>query len=52
VTAAAVERAVAESGQLNDLEHVLGRRFECYGFPLRLETAYGPPVRAVGIVDD
>jgi kynurenine formamidase len=31
---------------------VLGRRFEFYGFPLRLEVAYGSPVRAVAILDD
>lgn len=30
----------------------MNRRFEFYGFPLRLEPAYGSPVRAVGILDD
>jgi kynurenine formamidase len=37
---------------LNNLKEVVGRRFQFFGFPLRLETAYGSPVRAVGIVDD
>jgi hypothetical protein len=32
-------------------EHV-GRRFEFLGCPLPLGTAYGSPVRAVGIDDD
>jgi len=37
---------------LNNLTAVAGRRFGFYGFPLRLEVAYGSPVRAVGILDD
>jgi len=37
---------------LNNLVEVAGRRFDFYGFPLRLEVAYGSPVRAVGILDD
>ena len=35
-----------------DLKEVVNRRFEFYGFPLRLEPAYGSPVRAVAILDD
>jgi kynurenine formamidase len=50
-------RACAEHGithyeNLNNLVEVAGRRFDFYGFPLRLEVAYGSPVRAVGIIDD
>ena len=37
---------------LNNLTEVVDRRFRFYGFPLRLVTAYGSPVRAVGIVDE
>lgn len=40
------------SENLNNLAQVAGRRFEFYGFPLKLEVAYGSPVRAVGIVED
>ena len=46
------ERGLTHYENLNNLVDVLGRRFEFYGFPLRLETAYGSPVRAVAIVDD
>ena len=50
-------RACAETGithyeNLNNLKEVVNRRFEFYGFPLRLEPAAGSPIRAVGIVDD
>jgi kynurenine formamidase len=50
-------RACAEYGithyeNLNNLTEVAGRRLDFYGFPLRLEVAYGSPVRAVGIVED
>lgn len=50
-------RACAEHGithyeNLNNLAEVAGQRLEFYGFPLRLEVAYGSPVRAVGIVED
>jgi hypothetical protein len=34
------------------LREVVDRRLQFFGFPLRLETAYGSPVRAVGIVED
>lgn len=50
-------RACAEVGithfeNLNNLKEVVNRRFEFYGFPLRLVPAAGSPIRAVGIVDD
>jgi kynurenine formamidase len=34
------------------LAEVAGQRLDFYGFPLRLEVAYGSPVRAVGIVEE
>jgi kynurenine formamidase len=49
---ACAERGLTHYENLNNLVDVLGRRLEFYGFPLRLETAYGSPVRAVAIVDD
>jgi kynurenine formamidase len=49
---ACAERRVTHFENLNDLKEVVGRRFQFFGFPLRLETAYGSPVRAVGIVED
>lgn len=36
---------------LNNLKEVVNRRFQFFGFPLRLEGAAGSPVRAVAIVD-
>ncbi len=49
---ACAERRVTHFENLNNLKDVVGRRFQFFGFPLRLETAYGSPVRAVGIVED
>jgi len=49
---ACAERRVTHYENLNDLKEVVGKRFQFYGFPLRLETAYGSPVRAVAVVDD
>jgi kynurenine formamidase len=49
---ACAERRVTHYENLNNLKEVVNRRFQFYGFPLRLETAYGSPVRAVGIVED
>jgi kynurenine formamidase len=49
---ACAERGLTHYENLNNLREVVGRRFEFYGFPLRLETAYGSPVRAVAIVED
>jgi kynurenine formamidase len=48
---ACAERGITHYENLNNLKEVIGRRFQFYGFPLRLETAYGSPVRAVAIVD-
>jgi kynurenine formamidase len=48
---ACAERRVTHFENLNNLKDVVGRRFQFFGFPLRLEIAYGSPVRAVGIVD-
>jgi len=49
---ACAERGLTHYENLNNLTEVVGRRFEFYGFPLRLETAYGSPVRAVAVLED
>ena len=49
---ACAERRLTHYENLNNLKEVVNRRFQFYGFPLRLEPAYGSPVRAVGILDD
>jgi kynurenine formamidase len=49
---ACAERRLTHYENLNNLTEVLGRRFLFVGFPLRLETAYGSPVRAAAILDD
>ncbi len=49
---ACAERGITHYENLNNLKEVVNRRFGFYGFPLRLETAYGSPVRAVAIVED
>jgi len=49
---ACAERGITHYENLNNLVEVVGRRFEFYGFPLKLETAYGSPVRAVAILED
>lgn len=49
---ACAERGITHYENLNNLKEVVNRRFEFYGFPLRLEPAAGSPVRAVGIVED
>jgi kynurenine formamidase len=49
---ACAERRLTHYENLNNLKEVVNRRFHFFGFPLRLEPAYGSPVRAVGIVDD
>ncbi len=46
------ERGITHYENLNNLKEVVNRRFEFYGFPLRLDPAAGSPVRAVGIVED
>ena len=49
---ACAERGLTHYENLNNLREVVDRRFEFYGFPLRVEPAYGSPVRAVGILDN
>jgi arylformamidase len=49
---ACAERRVTRCENLTDLKDVVGRRFQFYGFPLRLVTAYGSPLRAVAVADD
>ena len=49
---ACAERRLTHYENLNDLKEVVNRRFQFYGFPLRIEPAYGSPIRAVGIIDD
>lgn len=49
---ACAERGITHYENLNNLKELVGRRFEFFGFPLRLEPAYGSPVRAVGILDE
>jgi kynurenine formamidase len=50
--AACTQHGITHYENLNNLIEVAGRRFDFYGFPLRLETAYASPVRAVGIVEE
>lgn len=49
---ACAERGLTHYENLNNLKDVVNRRFDFYGFPLRLEPAAGSPVRAVGILED
>jgi kynurenine formamidase len=49
---ACAERGITHYENLNNLKELTNRRFDFYGFPLRLEPAYGSPVRAVGILDE
>lgn len=49
---ACAERGLTHYENLNNLKEVVNRRFDFYGFPLRLEPAAGSPVRAVGILED
>lgn len=49
---ACAERALPHYENLNNLKEVVNRRFDFYGFPLKLEPAAGSPIRAVGIVDE
>ena len=48
---ACAERGITHYENLNNLKEVVNRRFDFYGFPLRLEPAAGSPVRAVAIVE-
>jgi hypothetical protein len=49
---ACAERGITHYENLNNLVEVVGRRFDFYGFPLKLEIAYGSPVRAVAILEE
>ena len=49
---ACAERGVTHYENLNNLKDVLGQRFLFVGLPLRLEVAYGSPVRAAAILED
>jgi kynurenine formamidase len=49
---ACAERGISHYENLNNLKDVVNRRFEFYGFPLRLVPAAGSPVRAVGILEE
>jgi kynurenine formamidase len=49
---ACAERRITHYENLTELKEVVRRRFAFYGFPLRLETAYGSPVRAVAVVEE
>ncbi len=49
---ACAERGITHYENLNNLKDVMNRRFLFVGFPLRLEVAYGSPVRAAAILDD
>ena len=46
------ERRLTHYENLNNLKDVVNRRFLFVGLPLRLEPAYGSPIRAAAIVDD
>jgi kynurenine formamidase len=48
---ACAQHRITHYENLNNLFEVAGRRFDFYGFPLRLEVACASPVRAVGILD-
>ncbi len=48
---ACAERRLTHYENLNNLKEVVGRRFLFVGLPLRLEPAYGSPVRAAAILD-
>jgi kynurenine formamidase len=49
---ACAERRVTHYENLNNLKEVVGQRFLFVGLPLRLEPAYGSPVRAAAILDE
>jgi kynurenine formamidase len=49
---ACAERGLTHYENLNNLKDVLGQRFLFVGLPLRLEVAYGSPVRAAAILED
>lgn len=50
--AACAEHRITHFENLNNLKEVVNRRFDFFGFPLKLVPAAGSPIRAVGILDD
>ena len=46
------ERRLTHYENLNNLKDVVNQRFLFVGLPLRLEPAYGSPIRAIAIIDD
>jgi kynurenine formamidase len=46
------ERGITHYENLNNLKEVVNRRFLFVGLPLRLEPAYGSPVRAAALLDE
>jgi kynurenine formamidase len=46
------ERHLTHYENLNNLKDVVNQRFLFVGLPLRLEPAYGSPIRAIAIIDD
>jgi kynurenine formamidase len=49
---ACAERGITHYENLNNLKDVVGRRFLFVGLPLRLEPAYGSPVRAAALLNE
>jgi kynurenine formamidase len=49
---ACAERGLTHYENLNNLKDVVNRRFMFVGLPLRLDPAYGSPVRAAAILED
>ena len=49
---ACAETKITHYENLNNLKEVVNRRFDFFGFPLRLVPAAGSPIRAVGIIND
>ena len=45
-------RGITHYENLNNLSEVVNRRFFFVGLPLKLETAYGSPVRAAAILEE
>jgi kynurenine formamidase len=46
------EHGITHYENLANLGEVVGRRFQFFGFPLRIRNGHGSPVRAVAICDD
>jgi kynurenine formamidase len=46
------EHGVTHYENLTNLGELVGRRFQFFGFPLRIKNGHGSPVRAVAMLDD